>query len=204
MKLSDLNDLFLHELKDLYDAEHQLLKALPKMAKAATSTELSQAFENHLAETEEHVSRLESVFEACGETPERETCVGMKGLIAEGEKLLKSGAEPEVLDAGLISAAQRVEHYEIAAYGTLIAWAGSAGMDVADLLETTLSEEKAADEKLSNIAEAEVNVVAETADDEESDVRERSASSPRSGTSRSASRAQPRQRRRTRSSRTRT
>ena len=203
MKLSDLNDLFLHELKDLYDAEHQLLKALPKMAKAATSAELSQAFENHLAETESHVARLESVFEACGERPERETCVGMKGLIAEGEKLLRSGAEPEVLDAGLISAAQRVEHYEIAAYGTLIAWAGPAGIEVADLLETTLSEEKAADETLSNIAETEVNVQAETAEDEESEDSERPASGSRPSTGRAGTRPQPRQRRKSRSSRAR-
>ena len=135
MKLSDLNDLFLHELKDIYDAEHQLLKALPRMARAASSTELQQAFEDHLAQTEQHVERLESVFEACGEEPERETCAGMKGLVAEGERLLKENAEPDVLDAGLIAAAQRVEHYEIAAYGTLIAWAGTAGIDGATELQ---------------------------------------------------------------------
>lgn len=170
MKLSDLNDLFLHELKDVYDAEHQLLKALPRMAKAATSTELQQAFEDHLAQTEQHVERLESVFESCGEEPERETCVGMKGLIAEGEKLLKANPEPDVLDAGLISAAQRVEHYEIAAYGTLIAWAGTAGIDGAtELLQTTLDEEKMADQKLSDIAESSVNVEAETEEEDEAE-----------------------------------
>ena len=170
MKLSDLNDLFLHELKDVYDAEHQLLKALPRMAKAATSTELQQAFEDHLAQTEQHVERLESVFESCGEEPERETCVGMKGLIAEGEKLLKANPEPDVLDAGLISAAQRVEHYEIAAYGTLIAWAGTAGIDgAAELLQTTLDEEKMADQKLSDIAESSVNVEAETEEEDEAE-----------------------------------
>jgi ferritin-like metal-binding protein YciE len=175
MKLADLNDLFLHELKDLYDAEHQLLKALPRMAKAASSPELRAAFEEHLAQTEDHVERLESVFEAFGEKPDRETCVGMKGLIAEGERLMKDNAEPDVMDAGLISAAQRVEHYEIAAYGTLVTWAGTSGIDgAAELLQATLDEEKLTDQKLSAIAESSVNLEAETGDMEEEEEAEES------------------------------
>ena len=212
MKLSDLNDLFLHELKDVYDAEHQLLKALPRMAKAASSTELQQAFEEHLAQTEQHVERLESVFESCGEEPERESCVGMKGLIAEGERLMKENAEADVLDAGLISAAQRVEHYEIAAYGTLVAWAGTAGIEgAAELLQTTLDEEKMTDQKLSAIAESNVNIEAEAEGEEEEEEEEgtRSRQGSRSGAQqrRSGSRNASRQRtrsRKSRSSRTRT
>lgn len=177
MKIADLNELFLHELKDVYDAEHQLLKALPKMAKAATAPELKKAFENHLLETEQHVARLESVFEACGETPDRETCAGMKGLVAEGEKLMKEDIEPDALDAALIGAAQRVEHYEMAAYGTLISWAGTAGVEgAAELLEATLDEEKAADRKLTTIAESTVNVEAETEGEEEDEEGEEPAS----------------------------
>lgn len=210
MKLSDLNDLFLHELKDIYDAEHQLLQALPRMAKAATSTELQRAFEEHLAQTERQVERLESVFEACGEEPERETCAGMKGLVAEGEKLLKANAEPDALDAGLIAAAQRVEHYEIAAYGTLVSWAGTAGIDgVAELLQTTLNEEKAADKKLSAIAESHVNLEAETSDEEEEEEdapsRQRASSGSQQGRSGSGSASKHRTRsRKSRSSKTRT
>ena len=213
MKLSDLNDLFLHELKDVYDAEHQLLKALPRMAKAASSTELQQAFEEHLAQTEQQVERLESVFEACGESPERESCVGMKGLIAEGERLIKEDPEPDVLDAGLIAAAQRVEHYEIAAYGTLVAWADTAGIDgAAELLQATLEEEKMTDQKLSAIAESNVNIEAETEGDEEEEEEEagsrsrqgsRSSSQPRRSGGRNASRQRTRSRK-SRSSRART
>jgi ferritin-like metal-binding protein YciE len=143
-QLITLNDLFLHELQDLYDAEHQLVDALPKMANAAANPELRDAFLAHLQETQGHVQRLESVFEACGETPKRETCKGMEGLIK---------------DAGLISSAQRLEHYEIAAYGTLATWASMVGLedDVKALLEASLSEEKHADEKLTQIAETSVN-----------------------------------------------
>ena len=159
MELMTLNDLFLHELQDLYDAEHQLVEALPKMADAAANPELGDAFRAHLEETQGHVQRLEAVFEAFGESPKRETCKAMEGLIKEGSKLMHEKAELDVKDAGLISAAQRVEHYEIAAYGTLATWAGMVGQgdDVKALLEATLSEEKHADEKLTEIAEGSVN-----------------------------------------------
>jgi len=161
MKLPNLDELFLHELKDIYDAEYQLTEALPKMAKAATDSELATAFANHLQETRGHVARLEKVFRECDEEPERETCRGMRGLIAEGEKLMHEDAEPAVRDAALISAAQRVEHYEMAAYGTLRNWAGILGHTQAQaLLEETLGEEQAADETLTEIADRCVNVQA--------------------------------------------
>jgi len=165
MKPSNLNELFLHELKDVYDAEHQLVEALPKLAEAASNPQLAQAFQKHLEETREHVTRLEAVFQSCGEEPERETCKGMKGLIAEGEKMLKEIEDPETRDAALISAAQRVEHYEIAAYGTLRVWAMTAGFGEAeDELEAILGEEKAANAKLTEIAESRVNTDAEDAE----------------------------------------
>jgi ferritin-like metal-binding protein YciE len=168
MKVTNLNELFVHELKDLYDAEHQLVEALPKMAEAASNPELTEAFENHLVQTRSHVTRLEAVFRTCGEEPERETCKGMKGLIAEGEKAIKEIDDPDTRDAALISAAQRVEHYEIAAYGTLRVWALTAGIEDAELeLQAILGEEKAANDKLTGIAETSVNASAEDAEEEE-------------------------------------
>ena len=162
MKVSNLNELFLHELKDLYDAEHQLVETLPKLAEAANNPKLAEAFRNHLERTQEHVSRLEEVFAACGEEPERKTCRGMKGLLEEAERLLKDDFEGAVLDAGLIGAAQRVEHYEIAAYGTLKVWAATGGFtDIMETLEATLEEEKTADDKLTEIAQMGVNLAAE-------------------------------------------
>jgi ferritin-like metal-binding protein YciE len=170
MNVTNLNELFLHELKDVYDAEHQLVEALPKLAEAATTPELAEAFQNHLEETRGHVTRLEAIFESCGETPARETCKGMKGLIAEGEKMLKEIDDPVTLDAALISAAQRVEHYEIAAYGTLRVWAVTAGLrDAEDELEAILGEEKAANDKLTEIAESGVNSGAEAGEAERSE-----------------------------------
>jgi ferritin-like metal-binding protein YciE len=161
MTISNLNELFVHELKDLYDAEHQLIQALPKLAKAAKDPKLAEAFQHHLEQTKTHVTRLETVFAACGEEPERMSCRGMKGLIDEGERLLKEDLEPEVVDAGLIGAAQRVEHYEIAAYGTLKVWAATAGLEeVLETLEETLEEEKNADDKLTEIAETGANQAA--------------------------------------------
>jgi len=191
MKIPTLDELYLHELRDVYDAENQLVDALPKMAKAASDSDLRAAFENHLKETRGHVSRLEVVFHELGERPERETCKGMKGLLAEGEKLLDQDAEPAVRDAALITAAQRVEHYEIAAYGSLKTWAGILGHEQAvEQLEATLSEEKTADETLTELAETRVNVMAaeaseatESAQDEESEMRPRG----RSATSRKPS-----------------
>jgi len=161
MKLSTLDELFLYELKDVYDAEQQLVEALPKLARAATDPDLTTAFETHLAETRKQVTRLREVFAECDETPDRVECKGMKGLIAEAEQVMKEDAEPAVMDAALIAAAQRVEHYEIAAYGALIAWAQAGGFRGAQhLLEQNLEEEKAADEKLTEIAEECVNVAA--------------------------------------------
>ena len=161
MELNTLQDLFLDMLKDTYDAEHQITKALPKMAKAAKNPELKQGFEQHLKQTEEHIKRLEQVFESMGKKATRKTCAGMKGLIEEGSELIKEDTEPEVLDAGLIAAAQKVEHYEISAYGTLSAYAKQLGQNNAiKLFQQTLDEEKMTDEKLTQIAESSVNIQA--------------------------------------------
>ena len=155
------HDLFLDELRDLYHAEKQLTKALPKLAKNATSDELRTAIEDHLEETEAQVERLEQVFEMLDEKPRGKYCAGMAGIIEEGSDLLQNGADGAVLDAGIIAGAQRAEHYEIAAYGSVMAWAKVMGHDdVAQMLEETLNEEKAADEKLSALAEQAINAEA--------------------------------------------
>jgi ferritin-like metal-binding protein YciE len=161
LKLNSLRDLLVEQLRDLYSAETQLVDALPKMAEAATSDELRSAFEHHLEQTREHASRLEGIFQDIGEKPSGETCEAMKGLIKEGEILLKAEGHPSVRDAGLIGAAQRVEHYEIAGYGTARSLAKRLGdSEVAATLQETLNEEAEADKKLSSIAEREVNVSA--------------------------------------------
>ena len=153
MQLETLQDLFIEELKDVYHAEKQLVKALPKMAKAAASEDLKAAFEEHLAETEGHVERLEQVFELMGKKPATKVCKGMQGLVEEGKEIMEEDAEDEVKDAGLISAAQRVEHYEIAAYGTIRTFAESLGNQKAvDLLQQTLDEEKQTDENLTELS----------------------------------------------------
>lgn len=158
MALKSLQDLFIHELRDIYSAENQITKALPKMAKAATTEELRSAFEMHLQETENQVSRLDQIFEQLGVSSKGPKCKGMEGLLAEGSEMMKEKAEPIVTDAGLITAAQRVEHYEIAAYGGVRTYAQMLGMsDVAQLLQQTLDEEKRTDEKLTTIAEGWVN-----------------------------------------------
>ena len=158
MKLDNLKKLYIEELRDLYSAENQLLKALPKMAKGASSDELRQAFENHLQETEGHVERLETIFEDLDESPKGKTCQAMKGLVEEGSEILEEEGEESVLDAGIIAAAQKVEHYEIASYGTVRTFAELLGeKDAAKLLQETLDEEGAADEKLSALAEGIVN-----------------------------------------------
>ena len=152
--MSELRETFVEELKDVYDAEKQLLKALPKLAKAAEHEELKEAFESHLHETEEHVRRLEQVFKIMEEPVKGKKCKAMQGLIEEGEELIND----EEGDAALICAAQKVEHYEIASYGSLEAWGKLMGEDEAvELLGETLNEEKAADEKLTGIAEAAIN-----------------------------------------------
>jgi ferritin-like metal-binding protein YciE len=155
--LETLRDLYLNELRDLYSAETQLLVALPIMADAATSSQLKEAFTAHLEETEIHVSRLEEIFEALGEEP----CKAMEGLIAEGEDYVKASGDRDVRDAGLIGSAQRVEHYEIAGYGTARTLATRLGeREAADKLQATLDEEEEADRKLTAIAESEVNAEA--------------------------------------------
>jgi ferritin-like metal-binding protein YciE len=161
MKLESLQDALLHELKDIYSAEKQLTRALPKLARAATNPDLAAGFEQHLEETEEHVNRLEGIFKELEASSRGEKCKGMEGLIEEGSKLLEEKGEPAVLDALLISAAQRVEHYEIAAYGTAIAFAEQLGLkNVSKTLKQTLAEEEATDKKLSELAETRINVEA--------------------------------------------
>jgi ferritin-like metal-binding protein YciE len=165
MKTKGFKDLFELELKDLYSAEKQLTKALPKMAKAATNEQLQEAFTSHLEETEGQIERLEKIFDQLGISYGRvEKCKAMEGLIEEGKKVMEEGLEPEVLDAALICAAQRVEHYEIAAYGCARTFAQQLGhQDIADLLQETLDEEGSADKKLTDIAESVVNQEAEAA-----------------------------------------
>jgi len=156
-----LRDLYINELRDLYSAENQLIEALPKMAEAATSPDLREAFTSHLAETRVHAQRLERILSDLGEKPEGETCQAMKGLIKEGEEYVKAGGDDTVRDAGLIGAAQRVEHYEMAGYGTVRSIATRLGETVAAaILQETLDEEGAADETLTGIAESSVNPVA--------------------------------------------
>jgi len=162
MSHNQLHQLFLDELADAYDAEKQLTKALPKIAKAAESDELRSAIEAHLEETEKQVSRLEQVFAGLGEKAKRKTCRAMKGLLEEGAELIKEKKGSCALDAGIIAAAQKVEHYEIATYGTLCAWASQMGHnDELALLEETLEEEKSADEKLTDIAQSTANAHAQ-------------------------------------------
>jgi ferritin-like metal-binding protein YciE len=160
---SDLHELFLDQLADVYDAEQQLTKALPKMAASAQSEELKEAIESHLEETREQVSRLEQVAQGLGESIRRKTCAAMKGLIEEADDIVKEQKNSSALDAAIIAAAQKVEHYEIASYGTLIAWADEMGhTDAVELLEETLDEESSADEKLTSVAEAIANQKART------------------------------------------
>jgi len=162
--MNELRETFIEELKDLYDAEKQLLKALPKMAKAAEHEELRDAFEMHLHETQEHVRRLEQVFKLIDQPAKSKKCKAMQGLVEEGEELI----DEEEGDAALICAAQKVEHYEIASYGSLESWAKLMGeQEAADLLGETLSEEKAADEKLTGIAEQTINVEENEQEEEE-------------------------------------
>ncbi|MGA8762740.1 MAG: ferritin-like domain-containing protein [Candidatus Sulfotelmatobacter sp.] len=161
MTKESLKELYIDELKDLFSAENQLTKALPKMAKAATSEELREGFEEHLEQTKGHVERLQQIFDMLEEKPTGKKCMGMEGLIKEGAEVMGEDFEDAVMDAALISAAQRVEHYEIAGYGTVAAYADLLGeAEHASLLRETLEEEKETDEKLSELAK-EINVEAE-------------------------------------------
>ena len=158
MRLDSLRDLYLEQLRDLYSAENQLVDALPKMAERATSLDLKNSFNQHLRQTEEQVRRLEQIFNDLGERPKALTCEGMKGLIREGEEMLDMKGENKVIDAGLIACAQRIEHYEIAAYGTVRTYAKTLGQKQhVTLLESTLKEESQTDEKLSKLAESHIN-----------------------------------------------
>lgn len=163
MELDTLKDLYIHELQDLYSAETQLVAALPLIAGAANNTDLKAAFESHLAETEQHVSRLEEVLKLAGADTGGEKCKGMEGLLKEAQSLIDEEADPEVLDAGLIVAAQKVEHYEIAGYGSVRAFAELLEEDESvEILSTTLEEERGADEKLTHLAMTVINVAAST------------------------------------------
>ena len=162
LKLNSLNDLFVVQIQDLYDAEQRLTKALPKMAEASNNSSLKSAFQEHLRQTQNHVSRLEQVFKMMGKSAQSKTCEAMKGLIEEGDEMVSAKGDPNVKDAALIAAAQRVEHYEIAGYGTARTFAQRLGRnDAARLLQETLDEEEATDRKLTQLAEAWVNVQAE-------------------------------------------
>jgi ferritin-like metal-binding protein YciE len=158
MKMNTLRDLYVEQLQDLYSAESQLVKALPKMELAASHSQLKQAFTQHLAQTEQHVERLEQIFQSLGSKPNGHTCRAMEGLIQESEEMIKMKGEPAVIDAGLIAAAQRVEHYEIAGYGTAAAYAEILGeQEAAKLLQETLDEESGADTRLTRLARKRIN-----------------------------------------------
>lgn len=162
-KLESMEDLFVHELKDLLSAERQMTKALPKLIKAAHSPRLKEAFESHLGETEEHVNRIEQIMTGMGMSIRAEKCDAMQGLVKEGDEIAKLDGDPSVKDAALIAAAQRVEHYEIAGYGCARTFAEQLGkIEFAGLLQQTLDEEKAADEKLTELAMADINARAAT------------------------------------------
>jgi ferritin-like metal-binding protein YciE len=187
MKLSSLEDLLVSELQDLYSAEDQIIKALPKMVKTASSSELQECLQTHLEETREQVNRLDQIFETIGRPSGRKKCKGMEGLLEEGKELMTEDAEENVLDAGLIAAAQRVEHYEIAAYGSARTFAETLGHDeVVTLLEQTLQEEKQADQKLSEVATSVVNQRAENAADDEAGTGRASSKGRRQSASRRA------------------
>jgi ferritin-like metal-binding protein YciE len=184
-EIGTLHDAFLDELRDAYDAEKQLTKALPKLAKAATSPVLREAFESHLEETRGHVERLEQVMEGLGEKVRGKHCDGIEGIIEEGQSVMEEDFDDTTMDACLIAAGQRAEHYEIAAYGTMVAWAKAMGHeDAAALLEETLEEEKAADEKLTSLAEAGINQeAADAAHPEEAEESGQKSSARRAGKS---------------------
>jgi ferritin-like metal-binding protein YciE len=181
-----LHDAFVDELRDAYDAEKQLTKALPKMAKAATSPQLRKAFETHLKETQGQIGRLEKAFASLDEKVRGKHCDGIEGIIEEGQSVMEEDFDEVTMDACLIASGQRAEHYEMAAYGTLIAWARAMGHDdAADLLQQTLDEEKAADQKLSALAEGGINEEAASAahpDSDDEDVEEKVAAKPSAST----------------------
>ena len=158
-EFNSLEDLLLNQLEDLYDAEHRIIRALPKMSEAAHSPDLKRAIDHHLAQTRQQVDRLDTIFRQLNKSPERETCEAMKGLLREGEEMVDAKGNPDVRDAAIIAAAQRVEHYEMAGYGTARSLAQHLGYgEAVRLLQTTLDEENEADQKLTQIAESQVNI----------------------------------------------
>jgi ferritin-like metal-binding protein YciE len=166
MAMDSLKDLYVDELKDLYNAENQLLKALPKMAKKASAPELKRAFQDHLTQTQGHVDRLDKIFKGLGEKPTGKTCKAMKGLVEEGKEIIEEDGDDSVLDAALIGAAQRVEHYEIAGYGVVRTFASLLGEDDAMAsLQRTLNEEAETDKKLTKLAESIINIEATEAEE---------------------------------------
>ncbi len=187
MPNESVRQLYIDELRDLYNAETQLVKALPKMAKASSNDELREAFEEHLRQTSEHVSRLEQIFEMLDEKPTGKKCLGMEGLVKEAAETMKEDYEDSVMDAGIIGAAQRVEHYEIAGYGTVRTLAELLGEDEhVNLLEQTLEEEKQTDQKLTELAENVNSEAMETAEESESEEGEQPRSRSGKGSSRRA------------------
>jgi ferritin-like metal-binding protein YciE len=186
MNIDSFDELFLEQLKDIYDAEKRLVNALPKMARAASNPELREAIEDHLEQTRGHVDRLEEIFESIDEKPTAKKCKAMVGLIEEGDEMLSGDVEPDVRDAGIIAAAQKVEHYEIASYGTLRTFADLKGeKEAARLLQETLDEEKEADKKLTEVAESAINLEAA----ENTDDKEEETASPRAGRARETRRS---------------
>ena len=180
MALGSLHDLYVEELRDLYNAENQLLKALPRMAKAASDETLRAAFVEHLEVTRGQVARLDRIFKKLGARPTGKKCVAMEGLIEEGKELMAEDAEPAVLDAALIAAAQKVEHYEIAGYGTVRTYARMLGYEeAADLLQETLDEEGETDQRLTDLAESVINVEAEEAEEAPAPRRKKAATGRR-------------------------
>jgi ferritin-like metal-binding protein YciE len=170
VELNTLEELYIEQLRDLYSAENQILKALPKMIKAASHTELQRAFRTHEKQTAQQVKRLERIFKDLDMSPRGKKCAGMEGLIKEAQELIKERPDPDVLDAGLISAAQHVEHYEMAGYGTVRTYARQLGLDRhAELLQTTLDEEGETDKLLTELAETSINLDAEEQDEEDED-----------------------------------
>lgn len=161
MQLNTLHDLFVNELKDIYDAENQIVEAMPNMVDAASTPELKDMFQQHMQETQNQIGRLEDVFDMLDIDPEREHCDGMAGILKDGKKMISAQGNAKVIDAGLIAAAQKVEHYEIASYGTLRAWASTMGHDdIASILQKTMRQESFTDEKLTRVAERSVNAQA--------------------------------------------
>ena len=168
MQMNSLRELYVEELRDLYSAENQILKALPRMIRAASNKDLQRAFSLHERQTQQHVKRLDRIFRMLDESSRGKKCKGMEGLLEEGQELIKERPEPEVLDAGLIAAAQRVEHYEMAGYGTCRTWARLLGYEKqVALLQQTLDEEKETDLLLTEIAESKINIDAEEPEEEE-------------------------------------